>query len=166
MRTDKQMEKQASHIADAIVDLVERTDAPVTLARIDREIPGFATNEHPAWEYLLENENGEAVIWTGMTHAGRTALSKVIRGRKVAVQFVNLLPYILEHCRIDDEHWCPIVLLPARVANLETPAFPLMRASKKQQDYWIKRATAEGKTGNRLLTPGSECYMADCFSLL
>jgi len=76
MRTDNQMEKQASHIADAIVDLVERTDAPVTLARIDREIPGFATNEHPAWEYLLENENGEAVIWTGMTHAGRTALSK------------------------------------------------------------------------------------------
>jgi len=42
MRTDEQMEQQAIRIADAIVELVERTDAPVTLARIDREIPGFA----------------------------------------------------------------------------------------------------------------------------
>jgi hypothetical protein len=43
MRTNKQIEKQANRIADAIVELVERTDGPVTLARIHREIPGFAT---------------------------------------------------------------------------------------------------------------------------
>jgi hypothetical protein len=101
-----------------------------------------------------------------MTEAGRTALRKVIRGRRVAVQLVNMLPYILEDCFIGDERWWPIVLLPARAANLETPAFPLMRASQKYRDYCITRATAERKTGNRLLTPGSVRSTADCFSLL
>src|SRR6266540_1959804 len=116
MRTNEQIEKQASRIADAIVDLVERTDGPATLARIGREIPGFAKDEPPAWEYSLECDDGEKVLWDGMTEAGFTALRKVIRGRRVAVQLVNVLPYFLEDCFIDDERWRPIVLLPARAA--------------------------------------------------
>jgi hypothetical protein len=159
------MEKQASRIADAIVDLVERNNGPVTLAQIEREVEGFAKEEPPTWECFLERDDGETIIWNGMTEAGLTALRKVIRGRRVAVQLVNVLPYILEDRFIDDEHWWPIVLLPARAANLETPAFPLMRASQEYRDYCIKRATAERKTGNRLLTPGAVRYTADQLSL-
>jgi len=155
------IEKQASRIADAIVDLVERTDGPVTLARIEREVRGFGTNEPPAGEYFLAHDDGETVIWNRMTEAGLTALRKVIRGRRVAVQLVNVLPYFLEDCFIDDERWWPIVLLPARAANLETPAFPLMRASQQFRDYCITRAN-----GNRLLTPGSVRSTADQFCSL
>jgi hypothetical protein len=166
MTSNEQIEKQASGIADAIVDLVERTDGPVTLSQIEREIPGFATNGPSAWEYIIEHGGGETIIWGGMTEAGFTALRKVVRGRRVAVQLVNVLPYCLEGCVIHDERWSPIVLLPARAANLETPAFPLMRASQAFREHSSTRATAEGKTGNRLLTPGSVRYTADRFGRL
>ena len=79
-------------MADAIVDLVGRTDGPVTLGEIDRKIPGFAANEPPSWNYYFELDDREVVIWDGMTKAGFLALRKVIRGRRVAVQFVNVLP--------------------------------------------------------------------------
>jgi hypothetical protein len=166
MTSNEQIEKQASGIADAIVDLVERTDGPVTLSQIDREIPGFAANGPPTWEYFIEHADGKIIIWNQMTEAGFTALRKVIRGRRIAVQFVNALRYFLEDCFVDDERWWPIVLLPARAANLETPAFPLMRASQEYRDYCITRATAEGKTGNRLLTPESVRSTADRFTRL
>ena len=89
MRTNKQIEKQANRIADAIVDLVERTDGPVTLAQINREIPGFGTGEDPSWAYHINHEGGVGIIWDGMTKAGTEALRKVIRGRRVAVQLVD-----------------------------------------------------------------------------
>jgi hypothetical protein len=165
MRTTQQIENQASRIADAIVDLVERNDEPVTLAQVDREIPGFATKESPAREYFIKHDGGESLIWNGMTEAGLMALRKVIRGRRVAVQFVTLLPYLLEGCGIPDERWWPMVLLPASVANLETPAFPLLRASQRFRDRCIAQATAERRTGNRLLTPSSVRSTADCFAV-
>jgi len=161
MRTNKQMERQANRIADAIVDLVERTDGPVTLARINREIPGFGTNEDPAWDYHINYEGGVITIWDGMTEAGTEALRKVIRGRRVAVQWVDARLYILEGYFIGDERCFPIVLLPTRAANLETPAFPLLRAAREQS-----RAAAEKRYGNRLLIPRSVGSTADCFSIL
>ena len=49
MRTNEQIENQASRIADAIVGLVERTDGPVTLTQIEREVEGFMTKEPQSW---------------------------------------------------------------------------------------------------------------------
>ena len=164
MRTDNQMEKQASHIADAIVDLVERANGPVTLSEINRKIPGFAAKEPPSWQYFYEHDDGrEVVFWVGMTEAGVEALRKVLRGHRVAIQFVKPVLYFVENCFLDDDRWFPIVLLPARAANVETPAY-LERTSQKEQNDFIKRATAEGLAGYRLLTPGS-AGNADCFSL-
>src|SRR5437588_177833 len=105
MTTNEQIEKQANRIADSIVDLVERCDGPVTLAQIDREILGFASNEGPAGEYFVEHHSGKSVIWDGITEAGMKALRKVIRGRRVAVQLVSVLPYILDGYAIHDERW-------------------------------------------------------------
>jgi hypothetical protein len=164
MTRNEQIENQANRIADAIVDLVERCDGPVTLAQINREIPGFASYERSAGEYFVEHDGGKSVIWDGMTEAGMKALEKVIRGRRVAVQLVDARLYILEGYSIRDERWFPIVLLPARAANLETPAFPLMRASRERE--FIMRATAERRAGNRLLTPSSVGSTADYFSVL
>jgi hypothetical protein len=161
MRTNKQMEKQASHIADAIVDLVERCDGPVTLAQIHREIPGFGSDEDPSWDYHINHEGGVGTIWGGMTKAGTEALSKVIRGRRVAVQLVDPRLYILEGYWMS-ERCVPVVLLPARAANLETPAFPLFRAARP--DEWMRRVAAAKMLGNRLLTPSSVGSTADCFS--
>src|SRR5579863_735497 len=96
MNKTQQLEKEAGRVGDAIVALVERTDGPVTLARLDREIPGFAQREGPVWEYAVHNGPPEKVIWDGMTEAGCLALRKVISGRWVAVQLVDVLPYIFE----------------------------------------------------------------------
>jgi hypothetical protein len=158
MTTNEQIEKQASRIADAIVDLVERTDGPVTLAQIEREIPDFATSGPPAWEYFLERDDGETIIWDGMTEAGFMALRKVMSGRRVAVQYVNPLPYILEDCFIDDGRWWPVVLLPARAANLDTPRW-LIRCSQAYRDYCITTP------GHRPLAPATVRSTADQFSL-
>jgi hypothetical protein len=136
VKSKTQVEKLANRIADAIVDLVERNNGPVTFARIAREIPGFAKNEPPAWEYYLERDGGETVIWDGMTEAGFTALRKVMSERRVAVQYVNSLLYILEDCVIDNDRWLPIVLLPARAANLDTPRWHV-RCSQAYRDHCI-----------------------------
>ena len=162
MTTTEQIEKHANHIADAIVELVERCDGPVTLARITREIPGFGTNEDPSWDYHIKHEGGVGIIWDGMTEAGTKALSKLIRGRRVAVQLVSAILYLLEGYSILDERCVPIVLLPARAANLETPAF-LLRVARAQHE-WMMQATAEKRPGNRLLIPRSVGSTADCFS--
>src|SRR5712691_10899819 len=80
MKKTGRLEKQANGIADAIVQLVERTDGPETLARIDREVPGFAQNDGRSWQYYIEHDAGETIIWEGMSEAGRLALCKVMSG--------------------------------------------------------------------------------------
>ncbi len=81
-----------------------------------------------------------------------------MRGRRVAVQFVSQLLYLLEDGLIEEEHWQPIVLLPARAANLDSPKW-LVRAS---QGYV---AMALGTPGWRLLKSAPASFTADQFSL-
>jgi hypothetical protein len=152
------IDKQASRIADAIVELVERTDGSVTLARVAREVAGFAKDQPPTWSFVIEHNGVEKVYWAGMTEAGSAALQKVMYGRRVAVQFVSLLPYLLEHSPIHDEHWQPIVLLPARAANLDS-------------SKWLVRAPHDcvaimlSTPGWRSLKPGPVRFTADQFSV-
>ncbi len=145
------LEKEADRIADAIVDLVERTDGPVTLARVQQEISGFAKHEPPSWEHVVRHNGRETSFWTEMTEAGLTALRKVMRGRRVAIQFVNVLPYFMDGCMIDNDYWQPIVLLPVRAANVDSQNWHL-RVPQSVYDHIARRA-AEGKTRLRLLTP-------------
>ena len=161
----KKLEKQASLIADAIVELVERTDGPVTLARIDREIRGFAANEAPSWEYVIEHGSEETLVWDGMSKAGLAALRKVMSGRRVAVQhLINLTPYLLEGGFPPRVNWMPVVLLPVRTANLDTPKW-LMRYSEKFLDQCMRMAAARGERGYRRLTPSAVCITADRFAV-
>jgi hypothetical protein len=162
--TPEQIENQAELLADAIVDLVERTDGPVTLARIDREIQGFAANEGAGQEYFIERESGETVIWQGMTEAGLAALRKVMTGRRVAVQpLTNLLPYLLEGGCPRCDKWMPVVLLPVRAANLDTPKWR-MRYSERVLDHCIREAARTGRQGYRRLTPSAVRATADRFA--
>lgn len=156
--TNDTLEKQTNRIADAIVELVERTDGSVMLVRVDREVAGFAKYEPPFWNYVIERAGVETVYWGGMTEAGQAALQKILRGRRVAVQFVSQLPYLLAGYIIDRERWQPIVLLPARAANLDSPKW-LVRASK---DYV---AVALDTPGWRSLKPAPVRFTADQFSL-
>ena len=156
--TNDTLEKHTNRIANSIVELVERKDGPVTLARVDREVAGFAEHEQPSWDYVIERGGATTIYWGGMTEAGSAALQKVLRGRRVAVQFVSQLPYLVEGSLIDGENWQPIVLLPARAANLDSPKW-LVRAS---QDYV---AIALDTPGWRLLKPAPVSFTADQFSL-
>jgi hypothetical protein len=163
--TQQQIEKQANRIADAIVELVERIDGPVTLARIDREIPGFAKNEPPSWEYVIERDGGETFMWDGMTEAGLAALRKVMTGRRVAVQsLINLLPYLLEGGYPQRDNWMPVVLLPVRAANLDTPNWR-MRCSQQTLDEFMRKAKQTRKRGYRPLTPRAVRGTADRFAV-
>ena len=49
MKNDTQSEKETCRIAHAIVELVERTNGPMTLVQVEREIAGFAKYEPPSW---------------------------------------------------------------------------------------------------------------------
>jgi hypothetical protein len=165
MSQDKKVEKQADRIADAIVELVERTDGPVTLVRIDREIPGFAAKETPSWKYVTEHDSGEILIWDGMTEAGSAALRKVMSGRRAAVQhLINPLAYLLEGSYPQCENWIPVVLLPVRTANLDTPNWR-MRVSQRALKLFMSNATATGRQGYRELTPSAVRLTADRFAV-
>jgi hypothetical protein len=165
MNQANKLEKQASIIADAIVDLVERTDGPVTLARLDREIQGFAEKESPSWEYVVEHDDGETLVWNGMTEAGLAALRKVMSGRMVAVQYLsNPSLYFLEGNYPANENWMPVVLLPVRAANLQTPKW-LMRFSENFLDQCMRMAAERGERGYRRLTPSAVRGTADRFTV-
>ena len=156
--TNDTLEKQANRIADAIVELVERIDGPVTLARVEREVPGFAGHAPPFCDHVVRHAGKETSFWYDMSEAGVGALLKVMTGRRVTIQFVNSLPYLLENYLIDNENWQPIVLLPARAANVDSPNW-LIRAPEWYRQWLTKRE----KTGHRLLEPSSVGATADMF---
>jgi hypothetical protein len=163
MKTADHLDQMTNAIANSIVELVERTDGPVTLARIEREIPGFAKQEAPAWAYVVKHTEGETLIWEGMTEAGLAALHCVISGRKVAVQLVNHLPYLAADCLLSDDSWLPIVLLPKNGANLSAPNW-LVRASEGGRDHCIARAAKEGRSDYQPLTARPLRFTADQFA--
>jgi hypothetical protein len=159
----KREEKQAKRIAHAIVELVERADGPVTFAQIEREIPGFKSNGDSGWEYAFDWSNGtETVIWDAMTKAGLAALKMVVSKRKVAVQRVSVAIYLLEERVLENEYWMPLVLLPARGANMDTPHW-LMRCSPSSLKELASMTELEGRY--RLLSPSPLRFTADQFSL-
>jgi hypothetical protein len=164
MTNSQQIDRQASRIADAIVELVERTDGPVTLAQLHRDIPGFGKEDPDAWEYYLERNDGETLIWTDMTEAGVVGLRKTISERRVAIQpLVNPVLYLVDGRYPQTENWLAVVLLPARAANLDTPKWR-MRASQRYQTFSMEAAAASGEQGCRLLTPAPVRSTADQYS--
>jgi hypothetical protein len=160
MKTNEQMEKQASRIADAIVDLVERNNGPVTLAQIEHEVGGFAT-DGPGWAYTLGErpEQPAVVVWDGMTEAGAAALWQVMRGRRVAVQLVTRDLYLDRF--LECENWVPMVLLPVRAANIDGPRWHI-RAPEAYLDQ--VPTIPHLKDSFRFLTPGPVRSTADQFS--
>jgi hypothetical protein len=161
----QQTEKLARRIADAIVELVEHTDGPVPLGQLNRDIPDFASEEPDAWEYYLERNDGETIIWTNMTEAGVVGLRKAISERRIAIQVLaNPLPYVIAWPYPQCENWLPVVLLPAKAANLDTPKW-LMRASAAYQKHRMEETAVSGELGYRLLTPGPVRCTADQFSV-
>lgn len=149
--------KKANRIAGAIVELVERTDGPVTLCEVGRVVPGFAKREPPCWDCFSELAGVHHVYWDGMTKAGTKALHEVMFGHRVAIQFVNELPYLLEGETIGDKDWCPIMLLPARAANLHTP-----KGLLRLPQFFL--ASASFKPSWRPLAPSPVSVTADIFS--
>jgi hypothetical protein len=164
MQATKQLEKRSDKIANAIVALVNDTNGPVTFSQIDIEVPGFTSKERSTWDYLIDNAGKEFLIWRGMSEAGFAALSKVISGRRVAIQYVSALPYILDNCVLFDDAWLPSVLVPAKAANLETPR-RLLRTSEYSRKCLMERAVADGLGGYRMLAPSPLRFTADQFSL-
>ncbi len=165
MRTNKQIEKQANRIADAIVELVERTDGPVTLARIHREIPGFATESAIVSKLTMLLPWGIGLIWDNMTEPGMKALHEVISRRRIAIQVLTTrVPYFADGLVLQSENWSPVVLVPARAANLDTP-HRLMRTSQRCREMCIAGAKKIGIHGFRLLTPQPMRFTADRFAL-
>jgi hypothetical protein len=163
MQFTDQLDQTAAAISNAIVELVERTDGPVTLAQIAREIPDLAANRSPGWKYAFEHSGVIWTIWSGMSKAGSAALRNVTTGYKVAVQLVNELPYIAENCMLQTENWMPIVLLPKRTGNLRTPNW-LLRASPLLQERTVAQAAEKGLAGYGSVTPRAAGFTADRFA--
>jgi hypothetical protein len=166
MNVNMQLEKRSSKIADAIVDLVNDTDGPVTLLQVEREVPGFAMNGLPAWYFAFHRPSGDDLVWGGITEAGEAALRKIVYGRKVAIQFVTPLPYLLDvgACCLDRDDWVPIMLLPARAANIDGPKF-LARLSPQCLEDTLARQPSDERAKSRLLTPRPLRFAADYFSV-
>jgi hypothetical protein len=165
MSATMQLEKLTNKIANAIVKLVNDTDGPVSLLQVEREVPEFAMSSDPAWYFAFHRASGDDFVWGGLTEAGEAALRKIVYGRKVAVQFVTPQPYLLEGAAryLDRADWLPIMLLPARAANISTPSL-LARLSPQSLEDTLRRPSDRG-TKFRLLTPGPLRFAADYFSV-
>ena len=153
-------------IADAIIELVKNADGPVTLLQVDREVRGFATNTLPAWYFGIPRPVGDVFVWGGMTEAGEAALRKIIYGKKVAVQFVTPLPYLLDGPTpyLDRDDWQPIMLLPPHAANMSKPDL-LVRLSPRCLEDALAGPSSGKKVDLCLLTPGPMRFSADYFSV-
>jgi hypothetical protein len=160
MKNDTQSEKLANRIAAAIVAHVEHKNGPITLLEIARVIPDFAGTGQMQSDWVTAD--GETVIWSGMTEAGRSALAKVLNKHEVAVQF-GWKPYLFEGCRLKISDGLPLILIPKRAANVETKMW-LMRVSETLREACIKRGALENKTA-RPLTPRPIRFTADQYML-
>jgi hypothetical protein len=158
------VQKLSDTIAEAIVDLVNAVDGPVTLLKVDREVPGFAQSHLPAWCFTLPGASRDGFVWGGMTEAGEAALRKIIYRKKVAIQFVTPQPYLLDGggCYLDRDDWQAIMLLPARAANMSTPDFLARLSQKCLEDAG---RPSEKRAAMQLLRPGPLRFSADYFSI-
>src|SRR6478609_3647163 len=96
MRTNSNsLDREVERIAATIVDLIERTNGPVLLSELDEKVSGFSATHAPTREYFVLHEHREIVVWEGMTEAGYKALRNVLNTRRVAIQYVSILPYLL-----------------------------------------------------------------------
>jgi hypothetical protein len=145
---------KANQIANGIVDLVEEAGGPVTFARIEQEILGFAAQHghKTSWDFFFVGEDKEDLIWDDMTEEGYAALQMVITERKVAIQVTPQPIYWLEGRWPHRQNWLSISLLPARMANLQGPRL-LARGDKQYLDQVMARAAAEGASGYRVIGP-------------
>jgi hypothetical protein len=159
-RSHRAKNSKVARIAKEIVDLVERTDGPVPLNRIDEQVQGFRATSGPSWSYFLQLSTGEAVIWDGMTEAGYKALRRVLNKRQVALQVVNVLPYVIEGVRVLDPNWQPVVLLPIRAANIDGPNWAF-RVSPALAPQMMLRVAADARY--RPLVPQQVDLTADRF---
>jgi hypothetical protein len=161
-----QLDKLSNKIADAIVDLVNDTDGPLTLLQVDREVPGFAKSDLPAFNFMLPGGSGDAYIWGGMTESGAAALRKVIYGRRVAIQFVTPQPYIQDGCGgyFERDDWQALMLLPAGAANFSAPKW-LVRLSTEFLNRAMAGAVSMKRTDVHLLSPQPMRYAMDYFSV-
>ena len=135
-------------------NLVECAGGPVTLAQIEREVAGFKAenNATQSWEYVTGEDQDENLIWDGMTEEGCAALRSLLVERRLAIQMTPLSIYLLEgRCPVD-QTWAPISLIPAGMANLETPRL-LMRGPQECLDQVMARARDEGVAGFRVIDP-------------
>jgi hypothetical protein len=97
--------------------------------------------------------------------SGLAALHQVLSGQRVAVQYlINLLPYVLDGGFPPRKNWLPLVLLPVRAANLDTPKWR-MRFSEKCLDHCLRTAPERGERGYRRLTPSTVRATADRFAV-
>lgn len=155
------VQRRANKIANAIVKLVDQV-GPVTLAHINRNISGFSKKDDPSWSYHLDSVVGRWLIWNGMTEAGLLALRGVLRNRRVALQWVDVRPYLIENFVLENDDWRPALLLPANAANLDSPD-RLLRVSPAYQQYCLKTAAEEKLAGYRALTPALPPLFTDQF---
>ncbi|MBR1275618.1 hypothetical protein [Bradyrhizobium sp. AUGA SZCCT0283] len=166
MNASIQREALSNRIADAIIELVKNADGPVTLLQVQREVRGFGTNTLPAWYFAIPGAVGDVFVWGGMTEAGESALRKIIYGKKVAVQFVTPLPYLLDGPTpyLDRDDWQPIMLLPPHAANMSKPDL-LVRLSPRCLEDALAGPPSGKKADVRVLTPGPMRFSADYFSV-
>jgi hypothetical protein len=89
-----------------------------------------------------------------------------IQNGKVAIQFVTPQPYLLDGggCYLDREDWLPIMLLPARAANIDGPMF-LARLSPQSLEDTMARAPSDKRAKFHPLTPRPLRFAADYFSV-
>ena len=93
------------------------------------------------------------------------ALDEVISRRRIAIQVLTTrVPYFADGLVLQSENWSPVVLVPARAANLDTP-HRLMRTSQRCREMCIAGAKKIGMHGFRLLTPQPMRFTADRFAL-
>ncbi|QOZ23133.1 hypothetical protein [Bradyrhizobium sp. CCBAU 51753] len=150
--------RKVTRIADAIVDLVERTGGPVLLHELDQKVPGFKASGRWSYNYFITNNGKEIVYWQGMTEAGLEALRSVLSSRRVAVQYVSRLLYLLDSVEVDAGAWEPIALLPVRAANIDTRKWAV-RASQASRAKALSMAPSDF----RPLTPQAVRSTADDF---
>jgi|SRR5689334_13217182 hypothetical protein len=145
--------RTSSQIADAIVDLVDRAGGPVNLARIEREVPGFAAeNGSKSWEWVAGDGGDENVIWDGMTKQGLEALRRVLKVGRLAMQSCPRVVYAIEGRWPLDPTWVPISLAPASTANMKLRGW-LIRGSQADMQAMAARAAAEGVSDFRVTGP-------------
>ena len=142
--TTEPSDKAITRLTDAIEAQVKARVDHVSSAELALSVPGFLTAEAKE-QYAIRL--ADTLVWAGVTKTAAQALWNLLDERRVCLQNTTLLVYACDGMMLHDKNRTPMVLRPARFANIVTISGVPLCAAPRELKAAKRRIAKDKKLG-------------------